>query len=234
MIKLSAKILLVLLLLLNILSVSAQDNKFFAGARFGYSLPMGQFASHEYKYGSYALLGQTFKAEAGWYFYKNIGISLSFTRGYFPMAAGYYLEDLQADTTDPSVTTIYLKSDPYEVSHYMGSLLYRLPLTQRMSIVLKGSGGICWAKTPYQFYTGQYLIGTLFHIVTPAQSRKLSFGMGATYQFKLFDHVDLLLETEYTYAVSKFTFWTNGGTTTDIRAIKMPIFRLQPGVNITF
>jgi hypothetical protein len=213
---------------------SAQDNRYIIGLRYGYSLPMGQFASQEYKYGAYALLGSSFEAEATWYFHKSIGFGMNYSMSYYQVATGYFLEDLQNDTTNPSAVYNFLKSDPYTVSSYMAGFYYRLPVTERIGVSFKGMGGLCKVKTPYQFYSGTYLIGNLFHITTPAESSKFSVLFGATVQYKLFDHVILLMESEFSYVESKFTFWKNGYTTKEIHTLKMPLFKVQPGINITF
>jgi len=52
---------IILLILSTFLStvLFAQKNNSFAGIRLGYALPMGQFASHEYGTGGYALIGMS-------------------------------------------------------------------------------------------------------------------------------------------------------------------------------
>jgi hypothetical protein len=225
---------LLLVFVTGIVVSQAQNNKYVLGVRYGYSLPMGQFASQEYNYGAYAMLGNSFEAEGTWYFHKSIGFGMNYSMSFYQVATGYYLEDLQNDTTNPSAVYNFLKSEPYTVNSYLAGFFYRLPVTDRIGVSFKGMGGICKVRTPYQFYSGTYLIGNLFHVITPAISSKFSVLVGATIRYKLFDHVDLLMESEFSYVESKFTFWKNGYTTKEVHSMKMPLFKLQPGINITF
>ncbi len=226
------KLLFLSFLLPGSISVSAQDNPFNVGFRYGYTLPMGQFASHEYTYGAYALLGSSASAEASWYPGKRLGFGASFSLSYFPIAAYYFLQDY--DSADPTVQYNFIKSETYEVRTYMGGAFYRLPISKRFEASFKAMGGLCWVRSPYQFFTGTYLIGPMFHIITPAISSRFAFSGAATLNYKLFDHVVLLLESEFSYSEAKFTFWKNGMTQKEIQIIKMPLFKVQPGINITF
>jgi len=225
---------LLLILLAGAYTSLAQENPYSVGLRYGYSLPMGQFASHKYGYGAYALLGSSFSAEGIRYFRNGLGVGANFSMSYYQIASGYFLEDMNQDTTNTTTEYLFLRSDPYEVKCLNAGVYYSVLIFKRFNASFKGTGGVCWAKSPYQFYTGQYLIGDLFHIVTPAKSTRFTYQVGATINYKLFDHVVLLLESEFTYAEAKFTFWKNGGTTRDIQFIRMPLFKLQPGLNITF
>ncbi len=229
---------LLLLLLIAFAEIKAQDKPFLVGFRYGFSLPMGQFASHEYKrdnkeYGAYALLGTTFSVESAWYSKKRIGFGVNYSVSYYPIAIGYYLID--KDSAIPEANNFRLKSSPYEVRTFMAGALYRLPISKRFNVSFKGMGGLFWAKSPDQVYQAFYfMIGDRTWSKTSAISLKGSFLVGATINFKLFDHVDLLIESEFTYAKSGFAFWNAAGTTKTIQIMKMPLFKVQPGLNITF
>jgi len=209
----------------------AQENRFLAGFRYGFSLPMGQFASHEYKYGAYALLGTTFTSEAVWYFYKGFGAGANFSASYYPIASGYYAEDL--DIHDAFGEDYDLKSGPYTVRTYMAGACYRLPVYKRFSASFKALGGLFWAMSPDQFYGATfYLEGPMYWRKTSARSSRFTFLTGAALNYRLFENVTLLLETEFTYAESRFPFIKANQRV--YQYMKMPLFKLQPGINITF
>jgi hypothetical protein len=226
---------LILLFILTIASAStnAQGNKYLVGLRYGYSLPMGQFASHEFDYGAYALLGTSFSAEGTRYFNNGLGVGANLSVGFYPVATGYYLQDL--DSNDVFGGNFNMKSSPYEVRTYMGGAYYRLPVSEKFHASFKALGGICWSKSPEQFYSAEYfMLGTISWYKTSALSTRFSFLVGTSLNYKLFDHVELILESEFSYVESKFTFLKNGMTTKEVQSMKMPLFKLQPGLNITF
>jgi hypothetical protein len=230
--RLYCKVVLFLVVLSGVNYSIAQENPYFVGVRYGYSMPLGQFASKKYDDGAYALPGSTFSAEGVHYFQCGFGVGLNFSQSYFPIANQSYLDDY--DSGDPSVQYIYLKSDPYQVRTYMAGLFYRVPISGKISASFKTMSGVCWAQSPYLFFTGNYLIGNLFHIVTPAKSTRIAFLLGSALNYKVFDHVSLILELECSYAESKFTFWKEGLTIKDVQFMKMPVLGIQPGINITF
>jgi hypothetical protein len=235
------KTIMLILILLQVLMMDsilcAQNSRFGVGLNYGYSLPMGQFASHEYKrdgvqYGAYALLGSTFSGEGSWYFYKNLGAGINISISYFPIADGYYLEDKDAD--DAAATNFRLKSGPYEVRTYMAGTLYYLPISEKFGIKLKGMGGIFWVQTPDQLYAADYFgVGRLVWAKTPARSSSFSFLTGTALNYKLFEHVELQLVAEYSYAKAAFNFWDATLTNKYTQYLEIPIFRLQPGLIIT-
>jgi hypothetical protein len=231
--QLFPRILLLFVLVCWIGSVRAQENRYLIGFRYGYSLPMGQFASHEYTYGAYALLGSTFSAEGSRYLRHGLGIGVNFSIGFYPIATGYYLEDM--DSSDAFGVNFRMKSSPYEIRTYTAGVYYRLPVSGKFSASFKALGGICWAKSPDQFFVADYFgQGDFFWRKTSARSTKPSFLIGASIRYALFEHVDLLLDSEFSYAESKFAFWKDNGTRKVYEYMKMPLFKLQPGINITF
>ena len=75
---------------LCIKSISAQKYNSFVGIRFGGALPMGQFASHEFGKGGYALLGKSFGGEAAWFVSPKLGFGVDISMNSFDFASGYY------------------------------------------------------------------------------------------------------------------------------------------------
>lgn len=231
------RILAVFLFTLPLL-LEAQNQPFSLGIHYGYSLPLGQFASHEFKregkeYGAYALMGSTFSAEAGWQVFPHLGICANFSQSYFPIASGYYVKDKKND--DPAVEELWIKSGPYEVRTYMLGAHYRYPISERFAFTAKGMGGILWAMAPDQLYAARYFfVGNLYWSKTSAISSKPSFLTGMNFTYKLFDHVELLMDAEYSYARSVFSYWNTDFTVRTDKELKMPIFRLQTGLHLTF
>jgi len=235
--KLSALILLPVLIM-KVIPANAQEQRFAIGLRYGYSLPMGQFASHEYKrdgkeYGAYALLGSAFSAEGTGYVIDRLGIAANISVAYYPIATGYYLEDKDAD--DPAGMNFRMKSDPYEVWKFMAGVLYKLPIREKISFTLKGMSGILWAKTPDQLYAANYFgIGEYVWMKTQARSTVISILGGMACNYQLFPNVELNLCSEFSYAKPTFSFWDAKLTVKTDREIRMPILKVQPGLTITF
>jgi len=229
---------LLLALIMNMNQSNAQEQRFNIGIRYGYSLPMGQFASHEYKrdgkeYGAYALLGSTFSAEGIGYVVNRIGIAANASVAYYPIAAGYYLEDKDAD--DPAAVNFRMKTGPFEVWTFMAGVLYKLPVSEKSCFTFKGLSGILWAKSPDQLYAANYFgIGEFVWTKTSASSTSFSLLGGSAFNYKLFPNVELNLCAEFTYASSKFSFWDANFTVINERTIKMPLLKVQPGLTITF
>jgi len=228
-----SKPVLIFILVIGFIASYAQENKYMAGIRYGYSLPMGQFASHEYDYGAYAMLGKSFSAEGARYFNNGFGVGTALSISFYPIAAGYYVQDL--DSNDVFAGSFKMKSSPYEVRTYMAGVYYRLPVAEKFQASFKALGGLCRSKSPDQFYSAEYfMVGTLTWFKTSSLSSRVSFLVGAAIEYKIFDHVELLLESEFSYTESKYIFLVNGGTSKETQSMKMPLFKIQPGLNITF
>jgi len=227
---------LLLLLLIAFAEIKAQDKPFFVGFRYGFSLPMGQFASHEYKkdtslYGGYAMLATSFSGEGAWYFSKRFGVGANFSASYYPIATGWFLQDKLND--EKTASYLDVKSGPFTVRTLMTGAYYRLPVMKHFSLSFKAMGGVNWTSTPDQFFGGNYyLAGMRYFRITSAKSRQFAVLTGASFNYQLFDHVQLLLESEFSYTESKFHFIKGINRVTNY--MKMPLFKVQPGLNITF
>ena len=78
---------------LSLVSVSAQKYNYIVGVRFGPVLPMGEFASHDFASGGYALLGKSIKGEAVWFITPQFGIGIDASSQSYGFASGYYRDD---------------------------------------------------------------------------------------------------------------------------------------------
>ena len=210
---------------------SAQHTNSFVGIRFGAVLPMGQLASHEFGKGGYALLGKSFGGEAAWFINPKVGFGVDFSSNRFEFASGYYAEDYQEN--DPSFNSVDMFSGPYKLKTYMGGVYYKVAISPKISSTFKLMGGILTAKTPDQFYgVDAFMVGKLSFWKTSAYDLKFTFLTGASLEYRLDQRVSLLLQADFTYAEMAFTFIS--GNSSYIDYMQMPIFRLQPGINIHF
>ncbi len=208
---------------------SAQHTNSFAGFRYGYVLPMGEFASHRFGYGGYALLGKSVGAEAAWFINPKLGFGVDFSSNSFGFAAGYFAEDYQE--SDPSFSHVDMLSGPYKLTTYMVGPYYKVTISPKLSSTFKIMGGILKARTPDQFYgVDAFMIGKITFWKTSSMDSRFTFLTGASFEYKLYEKVTLLLQADFTYAQLGFTFIQGNSSYTD--HMHMPVFRLQPGINI--
>lgn len=212
--------------------ISAQKYNSFVGIRFGGALPLGQFASHEFGKGGYALLGRSFGWEAAWFVSPKLGFGIDISMNTFDFASGYYAEDYLQNT--PEYKSVDLLSGPYKLSTYMAGAYYKIAISPKLHTSMKFMGGIFKARTPDQFYgVNTFLVGRMNFWKTSSQSLKFTFLAGASLEYKIYEQVSILLQADFTLVKAAFTY--NAGTTTGYTDnLYMPVFRLQPGINIHF
>ena len=231
--KFTIKILTILILsFLSFNTIQAQKFNSFAGIRIGYALPMGQFASHQFGTGGYALLGKSISGEAAWFITPKLGFGVDVSAKNFGFASGYYAEDYIE--SDPSFKSMDLLSGPYTVKTFMGGAYYKLNIAKKFYSSFKLMGGMYSAITPDQFYgiVDNMFQKQIFFWKTGSLERTFGFLTGASFEYNIFDHVSLLLQADFSYAKPAFKYYRGS----DIYTVemKMPIFQLLPGVNIQF
>jgi len=226
-----------LLFILFVSSISitnglAQKYNSFAGIRVGYALPMGQFASHEFETGGYALLGKSIGVEAAWFISPKLGFGVDVSTKSFGFASGYYAEDLKENT--PEYTSpVDMLSGPYKITTYMGGVYYKTEIIPKLYSTFKLMGGVFVAKTPDQFYGCDiFMKGPTYWWKTGSLDRTFGLLAGASLEYRLFDHVSVLLLADFSYAKSAFVY--NNGFNLYTVEMQMPIFQLLPGINIHF
>jgi len=217
---------------LSLNHVLAQEFNSFAGIRIGYALPMGQLASHDFETGGYALLGKSIGAEAAWFITPEIGLGVDISTNNFGFASGYYSDDYIEN--EPSYKTMDLLSGPYKVQTFMGGAYYRFNYCSKFSSTFKLMAGMYTARAPDQFYG---VVDNLFQKEnffwkTGSLDRTFGFLTGASFEYYLFDHVRLLLQADFAYAEPAFIY--DNGQELYTKNMKMPIFKLLPGLNICF
>jgi len=212
-------------------SVSAQHDNSFVGLRFGGALPLGEFSSHEFGYGGYALLGKCYGIEGAWYINPKIGFGIDISTNSFGFASGYYIEDYIE--TEPSFSGIDMLSGPYKVNTYMGGAYYKVSISNKFYSTFKLMGGIFKAWTPDQLYSANaFIAGNLTFWKTGTYDTEFTFLTGASFEYKLYDHVTLVLQADFTYAQPGFVYTRGDTSYTDY--LRMPVFQLEPGINISF
>jgi hypothetical protein len=212
--------------------VSAQKYNSFAGIRIGAALPMGEFASHEFGEGGYALLGKSIKGEAAWFFTHKLGLGFDFSSESFGFASGFYADDYLEN--EPSYKSVDLLSGPYTVRTFMGGAYYKVNITHKFYSTVKLMGGMYSAITPDQFYG---VVDNLFEKEnffwkTGSLERTFGFLTGASFEYNIYDHVSILLQADFSYAKPAFVY-DNGSELYTVE-MQMPIFQLLPGINIQF
>jgi hypothetical protein len=216
---------------LSLISASAQHNNLFVGLRYGAVLPMGEFASHEFGYGGYALLGKSIGAEAAYFITPKLGFGVDISSDILGMAAVYYADDYKL--SEPAFSDVQMLSGPYKLSTYMGGAYYKVTLSPKLHSTIKLMGGLFKGRTPDQFFgVNSDLAGKIYFWKTASNASRFSFLTGASFEYNLFDHVSLLLKADFTYAQLAFKYSNGSSGYTD--HLNMPVFRLQPGINIIF
>lgn len=212
-------------------TVLAQHENSFAGIRMGAALPMGEMASHEYGTGGYALLGTSVGCEAAWFVTPHLGLGVDLSRNSFRFASGFFADDYLEN--EPSFSSVELSSGPYKINTYMAGVYYKATILPRLSSTFKLMGGAFRAQTPDQFYgVNAFMVGKLTFWKTSSSNMKFTFLTGASLEYKVYEHVTVLLQADFTYAEAAFTFLKGSTSYTDY--MQMPVFRLQPGINISF
>jgi len=212
--------------------VSAQKHNSFVGFRFGPVLPMGQFASHDFGTGGYALLGKSIKGEAAWFITPNLGFGIDISSESFGFASGYYADDYLEN--EPSYKSVDLLSGPSQIGTFMGVVYYKVNLSHKFYSTFKLIGGMHSAITPDQFYgvVDNMLQKENFFWKTGSLDRTFGILTGASFEYNIYDHVSILLQADFSYAEPKFIY--DNGQELYTQNIKMPVFQLLPGINIQF
>jgi hypothetical protein len=228
------KIRLILILSISILSglnSFAQHNNSFVGVRFGVALPLGEFASQEYGYGGYALLGKSYGLEGAWFFNPKFGCGIDISTNLIGISAANYARDYRE--SEPSFTSVEMLSGPYKITTYMGGVYYKRAFSKKLFSTFKLMGGIFRTRTPDQFYgIKDSMIGNFTFWKTASYDTKFTFLTGTSFEYHLYEHVSLLLQADFTFTQADFTFITGNSSYVDY--LKIPILRIQPGININF
>lgn len=210
---------------------SAQKYNSFAGVRFGAALPLGELASHEFGYGGYALLGKCYGLEAAWFINPKLGFGIDYSSATFGFASGYFADDYRE--SQPSYNSVDLLSGPYSLKTYMAGAYYKIKISSRFNSTFKLMGGIFQGTTPDQFYGVVESNVQHYFWKTGSMDRRFSFLTGASIEFKLYQQVSLLLQADFTYAQLAF-YYSTGSSSGYTDHLNMPVFKLQPGINIHF
>lgn len=231
--SITCKLIIILIIsCLGFTKVFAQKNNSFVGIRIGASLPMGQFASHEFSTGGYALLGKSIKAEAAWFVSPKIGFGVDVSSATYGFASGFFADDFVEN--EPTYKTVDLLSGPYSVKTLMGGVYYKVNISRKFYSTFKLMAGVYSALTPDQFYgvVDNLLHAENFFWKTGSLDRTFGILTGASFEYTLFEHVSILLQADFSYAEPAFIY--NNGQELYTVNMKMPLFQLLPGITIHF
>jgi hypothetical protein len=214
--------------------VIAQHHNSFVGIRFGSAYPMGQFASTDFETGGYALTGRSFGGEAAWFLNPHIGLGFDVSINSFGFDAVPYAADLKENTPE-YLSPVQLLSGRYGLATYMGGVYYKVGILPKLNSTIKLMGGMFIANTPDQFYGCDiYIQGKTYWWKTSALDYNFSFLTGISLEYNVFEHVSILLQTDFTYSEVAFVYLTTSGNENYTDHFKTPVLRVQPGINISF
>jgi len=150
----------------------------------------------------------------------------------FGFAAGYYAEDMKENTSEFE-SSVEMLSGPYNLKTLMGGLYYRLNFSPKFYSTFKLMGGVYSARTPDQFHGAVvYIQGKNYWWKTGSLDRTFGILTGASFEYQVFDHVNLLLQADFAYGEPTFIYYR--GEEMYTQNIKMPVFKLLPGINVRF
>ena len=199
---------LLVLVLCTPFIVQSQEHSSFIGYRMGPSIPLGRYYMNDPEVGSYANPGMSFSLEGAWFFKPYLGVGAEISENLHPLDS--YNLAYGKVIADPSLESLSLQSEPYEVRTYMAGLYFRWPIyKEKLFVQVKGLGGMIWMRAPDQLYAGTFFMG-LKHswCITSARDKKFGFLAGTGIEYYLFDRVGLILNAEYTKANMQFTYFT--------------------------
>jgi hypothetical protein len=228
----SVSAILALFLIFSQVPSYSQSSPSFAGVRYGSSLPMGELASHDFGNGGYALLGKTYGIDGAWFFTPHLGIGASLSTAEYGFAYGFYADDYLE--SEPAFSNMLIHSGNYRINNYLAGLYWHQDWTDRFSTNAKLLGGIAKASTPDLFFNvDAEMVGNMSFMKTSATDYCPAMLAGVSLGYRVYDHVTLSLQADFSYAEPGFYFSTgyNFGYTD---FMQMPVFNLQPGVNINF
>jgi hypothetical protein len=231
MTKISSLLIILIASSLSFTKTFAQNFNSFAGVRFGYALPMGQLASHDFETGGYALLGKSISCEAAWFMTPKIGFGIDISNSSFGFASGYYRDDYLEN--EPSYKKMDLLSGPYKVQTFMGGIYYKVNIFDKFFSTFKLMSGMSTARTPDRFF-GVQTFGDVNLNFWKTGSLDRAFGVltGASFEYHIYEHVSLLLQADFSYSEQGFIY--DNGQELYTEYMKMPIFKLLPGFNVRF
>jgi len=198
--------------------VSSQNKASFVAINSGISIPVGKYAGNDLQTGSFALPGFNVNIDGAWYFLSWLGVGGQ---------AGLNLHAVDVSALgyakvqdDPFLEDVTIRSDPYQVVTSVVGLYARWDILQNLHLQGKLTGGVMWAKTPYQLYKPQYyLVGPEYFEITSSKSRNFMGMAGLSMQVDLSPCIGLKIESDYAYSEMTFGFRTATSTRYDFRVV---------------
>jgi len=198
--------------------VTSQNKASFVAVNSGISIPVGKYAGKDLQTGSFALPGFNMNIDGAWYFLSWLGVGGQAGLNLHPVdvsALGY-----AKVLDDPFLEDVTIRSDPYQVVTSMVGLYARWDILPNFHLQGKLTGGMMWAKTPYQLYKPQYyLVGPDYFEITSAKSKNFMGMAGLSLQVNISPCIGLKIEGDYAYSEMTFGFKTATATRYDFRVV---------------
>jgi hypothetical protein len=195
-----------------------QDKPSFIAIRSGISVPFGKYHEKSLDGGSFTLTGFNVAAEGAWFFNPEFGVGASIGMNMHPVDVrllGY--EKVQSD---PFLSDLYIRSNPYLMITAMGGLYTQLPLMKKLSFTGKALCGLLYGETPYQLYKPEYfMVGPDFYEITPSKDWKFSWQAGIGLKYDITPCYGLVFDTDLVLDKLSFGFDTSTGVRTDVKTI---------------
>jgi len=190
---------------------------------------MGEFASHDYGYGGYALLGKSIGVESYWNVNDNFGIGADISFKDFRFASGYYLLDYIA--AEPAFASLDMLSTNYKLKSFLLGAYISKHITNKLTISYKLLGGCIVSRTPDQLFTAEaFSVGKTYFWKTSARSITPAVQTGLNIDFSLYEHISFYLQCDFSYTRASYTFIRSNDKYIDL--LHIPLLQLSPGISI--
>lgn len=206
--------LVLVLLIIGIVNLRAQDKPSFVGIRGGVSIPYGKYHSTDLDRGSFTTAGFNVSAEGAWFFTPKFGVGASAGFNFHPVDV--QLLGWEKVLQDPFLQDVYIRSNPYQIITAMAGFYTQLPIFEKFSFTGKLLGGLLYGRTPYQLYKPEYfLFGPPYYEITPSTDYKFSWQAGIGFRYDISSCFGLVLDTDIFYDKLIFGFNTALGARYD-------------------
>lgn len=204
--------------LLISISVYSQNNKFSVDVSSGLSLPIGKYSGQVLNEGSFTKPGGNVLLNINWLAKPPFGVRISIGGSMHPVdvaSLGWVKV-----ASDPFLSDISIRSDPYLPLTAMGGVFYEKAIFQKVKFQGGVNAGMMNIQTPYQLNKPKYyLFGPEYFEITAAKDYTFVFQFALDFEYEIREGWSLIVHSSYNHANAEFTFWTAN----DIRVDRRPI-----------
>ena len=203
-----------------------------------WSIPVGSFGKMDYneteKIPGFAMNGKNKKLEAAYYFYKGIGLQVSYgtqTHNYnnkkYTSALGisnpkfsqfnYYISD-----ENPIMIEYNNPVKNWENNYLMVGPIYSIKVGRRLTLDVKASLGSSKITkpstfgyfayyTPRKFFT-DFVPGQTYIMSTSATAKGIGYGFGSSVRFNVINNLALMMGVDFLQSTSKMSYYNYKAT----------------------